>query len=158
MKNKQREPDIGRPKCEALEDVMEALCSYTPRIILHPYSEQQLSEVVISAVDSMSSRKVIWKQVRKQSQVKLYIDARMGLETLIVHSVRPQIREERIRYSQSLHSDAEAINEPCTARTICYTPLLSASVICNLVKRYTNNEQLPSQIILDLATMTLILP
>lgn len=150
------EDNVGRPKCEALEDVMEAFCSYTPRIILHPYSDQPLSEVVISAVDTMSSRKVIWKQVRQQRRVQLYIDARMGLETLIVHAVHPQIREDRIRYSQTLHSDQNSLQEPCTARTICYTPLMAASVICNLVKRYVNNERLPGQIILDLATYSLI--
>jgi len=153
-----READIGRPKCEALEDVMEAFCGYTPRIILHPYSDQPLSEFVISAVDSMQSRKTIWKSVRHQQQVQLYLDARMGLETLIVHTIRPQVREDRIRYSQTLHSDQNALQEPCTARTICYTPLMEASVICNLVKRYVNNEVVPSQIVLDLATMTMMLP
>ena len=82
--------------------------------------------------------------------------ARMGLETLIVHAVRPQVREDRIRYSQSLCSDSEALQEPCTARTICYTPIMAAAVICNLVKRYVNNEAVPGQIILDLATYSLI--
>ncbi|MDP8238175.1 MAG: hypothetical protein P9X24_03710 [Candidatus Hatepunaea meridiana] len=80
----------------------------------------------------------------------------MGLETLIVHTVRPQVREDRVRYSQSLHSDQNGLQEPCTARTICYTPLMAGSVICNLVKRYINNETVPDQIILDLATFSLM--
>jgi hypothetical protein len=33
---------------------------------------------------------------------------------------------------------------------------MAASVICNLVKRFVNNEQHPSRMILDLATFTLI--
>jgi hypothetical protein len=148
--------DIGRPKAEALWDMMELLCSFTPRVVLHPYSVQPLSELVISAVDSMSSRKVIWKSVRQQSQVKLYVDARMGLETLMVHAVNPQDRNDRIRYSQTLCSDQDALQEPCTARTICYTPLMAAAMICNLVKRHINLESAPSNIILDLATLTLI--
>jgi hypothetical protein len=150
------EADIGRPKAEALWDMMERLCSFTPRIVLHQYTDQPLAEVVISAVDSMSSRKTIWKSVRQQSQVKLYLDARMGLETLMVYTVKPQNRGDRIRYTQTLCTDQEALQEPCTARTICYTPLMAASVLCNLVKRYSNGEMMPCQLVLDLATWTLM--
>ncbi len=151
------EADIGRPKCEALEDIMEAFSGFIPRIVLHRYSDQPLSEVVISGVDSMASRKVIWKAVRVQPQVQLYLDARMGLETLMVYAVHPQVREDRVRYSQTLHSDESALQEPCTARTICYTPLMAASVLCNLVKRYINREPLPDKVIIDLATFTVII-
>ncbi len=151
-----RASDIGKPKGQALFDVMREFGMQTPIVLLERYVDRPLSEVVISAVDSMASRKVIWKAVRQQSEVHLYLDARMGLETLIVHAVRPQIREDRVRYSQSLCSDSEALQEPCTARTICYTPLMAASVICNLVKRYVNNEGLPGHIVLDLATFSLI--
>ncbi len=124
--------------------------------MLHQYKDQPLSEVVICAVDSMASRKTIWKAVRQKPEVQLYIDARMGLETLIVHAVNPMLREDRVRYSQTLHSDQDALQDPCTARTICYTPLMAASVICNLVKRYVNNEAVPGQIVLDLATFSLM--
>jgi len=144
------EADIGRPKVEALWDVMERLCSFTPRSIAHRYTDEPLTEVVISAVDSMTSRKAIWQSVKKQPHVQLYIDARMGLETLIVHAVRRSSRT----YAKSLHSDAGGLQEPCTARTICYTPLMASAVICNLVKRYVNSEEIPKQIVTDLATYT----
>jgi len=88
--------------------------------------------------------------------VQLYIDGRMGIETLIVYALNQGVREDRVRYSQTLHSDQNALQEICTARNICYTPLMASSVICNLVKRYVNNEPMPGQIILDLATYTLI--
>ena len=148
------EADIGRPKGEALWDVMEKFCSFTPRIVLQPYTDQPLTEIVISGVDSMASRKTIWKAVHQQSNVKLYIDARMGLETLIVFALNPMVREERTKYAKSLYSDGVALQEPCTARTICYTPLMASAVICNLVKRYVNNEALSGQIVMDLATYT----
>ena len=151
-----READIGRPKCEALWDVMEVFCSYTPRIVLHPYVDQPLTEVVISGVDSMAARKAIWKSVRSKPEVQLYLDARMGLETLVVHSVHPQVREERQTYVKTLCDDADAIQEACTARTICYTPLMAASILCSFVKRHTNAEAIPGSVILDLVTMTMM--
>jgi len=144
------EADIGRPKCEALWDVMESFCSFTPRAVAHRYTAEPLTEVVISAVDSMASRKAIWQSVKKQPQVQLYIDARMGLETLIVHAVRRSSRN----YTKSLHSDTDGLQEPCTAQTICYTPLMASAVICNLVKRYANSEDIPEQIVMDMTTYT----
>jgi hypothetical protein len=120
------------------------------------YDGRQLSRIVISAVDSMKSRKIIWKSVHDQAGVHPYIDARMGLEILVVHTVRPQVREDRVRYSQTIVPDDQAYQEPCTARTICYTPLMAASLVCNLVKRFVNKVQVPSQVTLDLVTYSMI--
>jgi len=151
-----RDEDIGKLKAVALIEVMEAFGGHTPNAVAARYVDQALSEVVISAVDSMESRKAIWKSVRKQPEVRLYLDARIGLETLVVYAVRPQAKEDRASYAKSLCSDAEALQEPCTARSVCYTPLMAAAVLCNLVKRYVNDEVIPARVILDLTTFTMM--
>lgn len=151
-----RDDQIGMPKAEALISVMEQFGGHTPNAIAAPYVDQPLSEVVISAVDSMESRLTIWRSVREKPDVRLLLDARMGLETLVVWMVRPQVREDRVAYSQSLVPDDQALQEPCTARTICYTPLMAASIVCNLVKRFVNEKDMPRRIVLDLATWTLM--
>ena len=148
--------DIGSLKTTAFRRLLESYGGQTPNTVSARFENQPLTEVVISAVDSMKSREVIWKSVREQPNVKLYLDARMGLETLIVHAVRPQIKAERVEYTRTIVPDDQALQEPCTTRTICYTPLIAASVVCNLVKRIVNEEQLPHRGILDLATWTLI--
>jgi molybdopterin-synthase adenylyltransferase len=148
--------DIGSLKATAFTRLLETYGGQTPNAVPARYTDQPLTNVVISAVDSMDSRKRIWRAVHDQANVRLYIDARMGLETLDVHVVRPQIKADRVRYTATLCSDAEALQEPCTARSVCYTPLMAASVICNLVKRLVNDEQMPSRVILDLATFTLL--
>jgi hypothetical protein len=148
--------DIGSLKTTAFTRLLEAYGGQTPNAIAQRYVDQDLTEVVISAVDSMESRKIIWKLVREKSDVRLYLDARMGLETLIVWTVRPQVREDRVAYSQSLVPDDQTLQEPCTARTICHTPLMAASIVCNLVKRFVNDEEIPRRIVLDLATFTLM--
>jgi hypothetical protein len=149
-----RDEDIGKLKVTALSEVIEQFAGHTPNAIPQRYSDQPLTEVVISGVDSMESRKAIWKSIREKPEVRLYIDARMGLETLTVYTVRPQVKEDRVAYSQSLHGDSQALQEPCTARTVCYTPLMAAAVICNVVKRHVNDESLPARVIVDLATFT----
>lgn len=148
--------DIGKLKVVALQEVMELFGGANPIVNPVIYEGQPLTEVVISAVDSMSSRKAIWESVRKDTNVRLYLDTRMGLETLMVHTACPANRDHRIRYSQTLYSDRTALQEPCTARTICYTPLMATCVVCNLVKRYVNSEPLPDRVLLDLATWTMM--
>jgi len=148
--------DIGSLKATAFTRLLERYGGHTPNAIAARYMDQPLSEVVISAVDSMESRKAIWKSVRDKSEVRLYLDARMGLETLMVLAVRPLVREDRVAYSESLCPEGEALQEPCTARSICYTPLMAASIVCNLVKRHVNDEEIPRCVVLDLATLTLM--
>jgi hypothetical protein len=148
--------DIGLLKATAFTRLLETYGGQTPNAVPVRYTNQPLTELVISAVDSMESRLAIWKSVREQPQVRLLLDARMGLETLVVWTVRPQVREDRVAYSQSLVPDDQALQEPCTARTICYTPLMSASIVCNLVKRFVSDEEMPRRIVLDLATFTLL--
>lgn len=148
--------DIGLLKASAFIGLMEQYGGHTPNAACQRYVDQPLSEIVISTVDSMESRKTIWKSVRMKSEVRLYVDARMGLETLAVYAVRPQITKDRVVYSNSLHSDSEALQEPCTARSVCYTPLMAAAIVCNLVKRYVCDEEFPNRVILDLATWTLM--
>ena len=148
--------DVGLLKADAFSVLVENQTGLLLNTIGMQYDGRQHTGIVISAVDSMKSREAIWKAIRDQPQVQLYVDARMGLETLVVHTVRPQIREDRVRYSQTIVPDEQAYQEPCTARTICYTPLMAASVVCNLVKRFVNHEQVPSQVTLDLTTYTMI--
>lgn len=151
-----RQSDIGKFKVEALAEVLQDLADVEVESHIERYVNQPLTEVVISGVDSMESRKAIWKSVRLNPDVKLYLDARMGLETLVVYAVHPQVREDRQAYVRSLHSDESATQEPCTARTICYTPLMASSILCSMVKRFVNGEQLPKQVILDLVTLTIM--
>jgi len=148
--------DIGFHKVSALQEIILMFEGFQVEVIAEHYTEQSLTEIVISGVDSMASRMAIWKSVRSKKDVNLYIDARMGLETLVVHAVYPSDREQRIAYSKTLYSDEQALQEPCTARTICYTPLMASAVVCNLVKRYACKQTLPQQVTLDLATFTIL--
>ncbi|MCB9367509.1 MAG: ThiF family adenylyltransferase [Calditrichaeota bacterium] len=148
--------DVGLLKADAFSVLVENQTGLLSNSTCLQYDGRRLSGVVISAVDSMESRKAIWKSIRDQAGVQVYIDSRMALNTMDIHIANPQIREERVAYSRTIVSDDQTLQEPCTARTVCYTPLMAASVVCNLVKRYVNNEQLPHRVILDLATWTLI--
>ncbi|MBK8129529.1 MAG: hypothetical protein IPK53_11730 [bacterium] len=150
------EADIGLPKAEAFRKLLNSYGSIDPDVRCERFTDQPLTEVVISAVDSMESRKVIWKTVRDCPEVKLYVDARMGLQTLVTWAVTPLVKVEKVAYSQSICADSLTLQEPCTARTVGYTPLMAASVVCRLIKSYLTQEQIPQQVVLDLATYTMM--
>ena len=150
--------DISTPKASAFIRLIEEYGGHTPNAACQRYVDQHLSEVVISAVDSMRSRKEIWHAVRDAAEVRLYVDCRMGLETLDVHIVRNFVKKDRTEYTATLHSDDEALQEPCTARTVCYSPMACAAIVGSLVKRYVNDETMPQRVILDLMTWTLLTP
>ncbi len=101
--------DVGLLKADAFATLVENQTGVLPNTVGLQYDGRQLSGVVISAVDSMSSRKTIWKSIREQPSVRLYVDARMGLETLVVHAVRPQLLIDRLKYSQSIVPDDQAL-------------------------------------------------
>jgi len=147
---------IGMLKANAMLQLMEQLGGHTPNAVCQRYEDQPLTEVVISAVDSMVARKQIWQSVRQKSEVKLYIDSRMALQTLVVYCVRPAIREDRVAYSLTLVPDAETLQEPCTNRSIGFTAMMAGSILTSLVKRFVNDEEMPRRIVLDLATFTLM--
>ena len=121
--------DIGTPKASAFIRLIEAYGGHSPNAVCQRYVDQPLSEVVISAVDSMQSRKEIWHAVRDAPEVRLLINPRMGLETLVIHTVRNFVKKDRVDYTATLYSDTEAMQEPCTARSVCYTPLMAASAV-----------------------------
>ena len=147
---------VGIPKANAMVQLMEQLGGHTPNAICQRYVDQPLSEVVISAVDSMAARTEIWLSIRQKPEVKLYVDSRMALQTLVVYAVRPGIREDRVAYSQTLVPDSETIQEPCTNRSIGFTAMMAGSILTSLVKRYANDESIPQRIVLDLATFTMM--
>ncbi|HEY3294034.1 MAG TPA: ThiF family adenylyltransferase [bacterium] len=147
---------IGMTKAGAMLQLMEQLGGHTPNATAQLYTDQPLTEVVISAVDSMSARKQIWQSVRQKPDVKLYIDSRMALQTLVVYCVRPGIREERVAYSQTIVPDSETLQEPCTNRSIGYTSMMAGSILTGMIRRYVNAEALPFRLVLDLATFTLM--
>lgn len=149
--------DINRPKVEALWGVIQAFTGLQIAAIPEAVSEQRLQGVVISGVDSMAARQTIWRgAIRYHSPVELYIDARMGAEVCRIYTIRPTDPEQVRSYEATLYDDAQASEEPCTARAIIYNLLTIAGLIANQVKKYAKGEALETELIFDLKTLTLL--
>lgn len=83
--------DIGRPKVEALREIVEKATG----LKIHIHNEkvdgsQELGDVVFLLTDTMASRKEIWsKGIRYKVRTKLMIETRMGSDQGRVYTVNP---------------------------------------------------------------------
>lgn len=148
--------DIGRLKVDAIALKCQELAGV--EIIKKPekFTDQELSGIVISAVDSMDVRKDIWNKTKYNINVPLYIEARMGAEIARVYTLRPCDPSLVKWYEGMLYSSKEAVKLPCTARAIIYNTLGTAYLIAAQVKKFIKGEPLMKEIISDCSGPILI--
>jgi hypothetical protein len=139
--------DLTRPKVAALIDIIYEFTGVEIKPFVEAYQDQNLRGIIISAVDSMKARKEIWKRVKGNAQIDLYIDARMGAEVARIYSIYPI--DDVKSYQQTLYGSKEAIQEPCTRRSIIYTVLGISAFICGNVKKFLTGESIQKEIVLD---------
>jgi tRNA A37 threonylcarbamoyladenosine dehydratase len=148
--------DLGKPKVEALKEVVADYAGIDIVAKMERFENQQLSGIVISGVDSMAARKTIWDKVRYNVSVPMYIEARMGAEVCRIHSVKPLDPTNVRWYESTLYSDDDALDLPCTERAIIYTVFMISGLIVRQVKNFVNNQDVLKEIIFDLVTMSLL--
>jgi molybdopterin/thiamine biosynthesis adenylyltransferase len=140
--------DIGKLKVSALREIVMDFTGVS--ITYHPsrYEGGQFNGIVISAVDSMAVRKLIWENHKQFSLgTRLLIDPRMGAETALCYAMKPMDPEDIKSYEKTLYSDERAVQERCTAKSTMYTVLAISSHVAKIVKdfvcgdRYTRSMQ-----------------
>jgi len=126
---------IGEPKVKVLHSLVKAFANVEIEGFNRRYAPgTQLHGIVISAVDSMEARKMIWEEAKKSSTVSMVIDPRMGAETSLLYIMNPKDAKDVASYEKTLYSDANAVQERCTAKATIYTANLLAGQVCKGVK------------------------
>lgn len=151
-----RQSDIGKPKVNALQSIIHDFEGITISARNEKYHGQRLSGIVIVCVDSMDARIQIWKFVKNNMNVKLFIDSRMGAEVMRVYTINPIDIYQCWMYEENLYPSSEALQERCTAKSIMYTVLSIASLLANQVKKFVGGEVLKRELIFDMKTITLM--
>ena len=147
-----RESDIGKPKVIALKEIIQAFTGTEIKLHQEMYKAQSIAGITISGVDSMDARIEIWRKIKFNLRVPLYIDARMGGEVMMLIAVNPCDINDIKRYEASLYPSKEAMKLRCTQQAIIYTLLHISGYIANTVKRYVMNETYDKGIIFDTNT------
>lgn len=154
-----RMADVGRPKVEALAEILEAFTGTRPRAHLRRIEGERLQGIVLSGVDSMAARKRLWQKcVRHRAGIPLYLDGRLGAEVCRLYSIRPADPDDVRCYEASLYDDSQAVPLSCTAGAIIYTGFAVASLVANQVKKFATGEAVAREIFCDLKTLTLAVP
>jgi len=149
-------PDcIGRPKVNALAELVDELTGTVITIDPRRYMGQALEGVVIVTVDNMMCRQAVWKRAKMNAKVPLLIDARMGAEFARLYTIGPTNPDHYEFYQENLYSHEEAERLPCSARSIIYCPTVIAGLISLQVKKYATNQPTSREILFDLPNLLL---
>lgn len=127
--------DIGKPKVIALRDLIRDFTGLNIEVSEEKYEGQtELEGIVISSVDSMKARKMIWQSVQKSRQVMFLIDPRMAAEYALSFVMDPKNEKDIKAYETTLYTDSNSVDEPCTAKATMYTATMLAGYVAKHVK------------------------
>jgi hypothetical protein len=147
---------VGSSKVDALAHLVEMLTEVSVHPIPQHYRGQRLEGVVISAVDSMTARQMIWKSCKLKRGITLFLDARMGAEILRLYTLRPTDLHGIDFFEENLYSRDEAEELPCSARSIIYCPAIAGALIAATVKAFAVGEPVKREVLFDIPRMRLI--
>jgi molybdopterin/thiamine biosynthesis adenylyltransferase len=145
----------GQPKVWAVSEVVTAMTQVaqvtTEEMNLRDVS--RFNGVVIGALDSMEARADLWARVRLQPSVPLYIDGRLGGESIVVYAVNPCDKAGIEYYEATLHSDEEAKENVCTRQSIIDVGFTVAALITRAVRRHYAAEPVERMVFFDQANL-----
>lgn len=120
------------------------------------YTGKELDGLVISAVDTMSIRKLVYDSNRNNVKCKGIIDGRMGGQQMEVYTCIFGNNADRKIYKSTLYSDRETASVPCTQKAVIYNVLTIASWICNQARLSLSGKDYYRRLILDFENMILL--
>lgn len=138
--------DIGRPKVEALRDLVKQHTGLTIEIHNERVDgSQELGEIVFLLTDTMASRQEIWKSgIRYKKRTKLMIETRMGSDVGRVYTVDPNKPVQVRGWEGTLYSDDVAEVSACgTSISVGPTAeFLSGLAVWQLIRWYAIEKSL----------------
>lgn len=146
---------VGRPKVEALGELVYELTEVQITQICRGYMGQSLEGVVIVTADNMACRQNAWKRARLNQKIPLLIDTRMGAEFARIYTIHPTNVDEADFYEENLYNSQDAERLPCSARSIVYCPMVLAGLIALQVKKFAVGEPIGKEILFDLPNLAL---
>lgn len=159
-----RQSDIGAKKVDVLNDIVFDFTG----IAITPWSIEFTKDfnefidirpaVIISAVDSMSARKLIYEVFQESGRADLFVDGRMGADQSEVYVVRKGDRTTEDFYASRLWPDAETAPVPCTSKATMYNVLSIASMIANNVRLNLVGEHPADAVVLDNRNLRMYYP
>jgi len=148
---------LGEPKAVAMQGLVRMLSGVEPTVRVGRFNgEDAVEGIMISAVDSMASRREIWERVKFNSAVDLFIDGRMGGEVIRLYAVRPCQPDDVRRYEETLCESSETMPLPCGARAIIYVGFTMAALITRAVAKWLVKTTVEFETVAHLGQLTVM--
>lgn len=140
---------VGMSKVDALVETVKSYSDAEIKTVCAKWKPDAPIEgpfdYVVSAVDSLEVRKMLWAYYGKQKKCTWFLDGRMALEVLRVFLANPADPKHVKYYEDSLKG--KPVEARCTAKTIMYTVNIVAGIMNALVKSSMNGEKSPIEVV-----------
>lgn len=150
---------VGAGKAESITELARkvSVAKIKPYKHLVTNEDTLLGNIVVSAVDSMNSRKAIYEAAKGSPTVQWIVDGRLGGELIVVHTVNIR-NSEQVEYYLSddvMFDDSEVVSNSCTSRAIFDVSYAIAALIMRSVRRILTDEDVERQQMLNMKTLRL---
>jgi hypothetical protein len=147
--------DVGRPKVEALKDIIERMTSMkieANNLKIETGVEYTAGNIVFLLTDTMKSRKDIFKSFLKlRPQVELVVETRMGADSGRVYAFNPFKPSQASEWEKTLYEDSEAETSLCgTSVSVCCTAVTISSYATGQMFRHLKGEKVVNEFIFGL--------
>ena len=155
-----REQDIGQFKVVALADIIQQFTG--TRIRAHAvawdaqHEDYVPTEVLLSAVDSMEVRSLMYRHAEECEDVRWLLDGRMGGTQIEVYTVDMECVQDIRMYESKLWTDAETAPLRCTMKATMFTVLTIASFMSNNLVKALSRMDFKNNLTLDMTNMGLL--
>lgn len=152
--------DIGRYKVDSLSGYIKEMTGIKIETYNKRWEEltdkEKTNNIVISAVDDIDVRKVIWADIKSNPEVDFLIDGRMAKELIRIFMVLLSNKSSMDYYEKTLKPKENIARIPCSERAVVFNVFVVAGLIADMVAQWTNKtlEGKRSEIIFDLANMS----
>ena len=132
--------DKGRPKVEALADVCVAfgaseVTTYNEMVTEDKFPGGRPRGIVVLALDSIDARKMIWeKHLKRNIGCTFVLDPRLGGQSVVLYTLDPRRPNEQERYEATFFDASEAVEAPCTMRSIIDVGFAVASLCTRAIR------------------------
>ncbi len=150
--------DVGRPKTQALAEIIKEQTG--TEITVHEQKVDgtaKLKGIVFLLVDTMDARQQIWDgAIRMNAAIDLMVETRLAIDNGRIYAIRPFYPAEIKLWEETLYSDDEAEQSPCTSRSIAPTVALIASLAVWKLIKHANGEEYEPELIISARPATII--
>jgi len=142
---------LEQKKAEALAKNIRDYAQVDIVPITRMYTDEPLGGIVISGVDKIEQRKIIWEGVKRhKGDLLLYIECRMAAEFFQIFPVVMNDARYTDWYEARLNNGKKPSRAACTEQTLFFNVMACAGYVGEFVKKFLMKQPVPYSVSVNL--------